>query len=397
MGTDARPDAELASDGARRLTFIVVDAHSVVEVSVSLSLSPPDLHALELAQTALLSRLDYRNTDAWRAVATTRVAQLIGADQAVFTPPRTPPGAAPLAEQAYDMEGADVTSARLDTAGPNARLRRRVETSHRLYRATLGATEIYVDWSLPKHRLGVDGVSIDPFPGELLTGRVVTNDHDEEPAGSESSGAFSERGLTFLKLLLPAFKAGVRTHLAFRVHHEALTGMLDMMADGAAVWDRAGNCRYRNRALIDLLAADTERALLERRLADVAQRTLARPVGNRHATALDAGDVTLVTAANRYRLQATYVAGLGAGEPWVLVLVWAARRLPSASLLRARYGLTPRQSEVAQRLAEGQSDVVIARALGISRRTAEHHAEAVRLSVGVHSRAALAAALQQSV
>jgi len=90
-------------------------------------------------------------------------------------------------------------------------------------------------------------------------------------------------------------------------------------------------------------------------------------------------------------------AALGAGEPWILVLVRPARRRPSAALLRTRYGLTPRQSEVAQRLAEGQSDVCIARALGISRRTAEHHAEAVRLSVGVHSRAALAAALQQSV
>jgi DNA-binding NarL/FixJ family response regulator len=394
VGTDARPDVELASEGASRLTFIVVDAHSVVEVSVSLSLSPPDLHALELAQTALLSRLDYRNTDAWRVVATTRVAQLIGADQAVFTPPRTPPGAAPLAEQAHDMEGADVTAARLDTAGPNARLRGRVETSRRLYRATLGAIEIYVDWALPKHRLGVDDISIDPFPGELLTGRVVTNHHDVEPAASESNGACSERGLTFLKLLLPAFKAGVRTHLAFRVHHEALTGMLDLMADGAAIWDRAGNCRYRNRALVDLLASDAERAPLERQLADVARRMLAR---RRNATVADAYEVTVETAANRYRLQARYAAALGAGEPWILVLVRPARRRPSAALLRTRYGLTPRQSEVAQRLAEGQSDVVVARALGISRRTAEHHAEAVRLSVGVHSRAALAAALQQSV
>ena len=366
---------------------------------MSFSLSAPDLHALERAQTALLSPLDYRNTDAWSVVASARVAQLIGADQAVFTPPRRTAGDARLRGHTSELKGADVASIRLDAAGTNARFRRRVEASHayHLYRATLGATEIYVDWTLPNYPLGVDDVGTDPFPGELFTGRHVTQDHEEEPADRTSSGTFGERGLTFLQLLLPAFKAGVRTHLAFRIPREALTGMLDRIADGAAVWDRAGNCRYRNHALMDLLAADAEHALLDRRLGEVAHRMLARRGGNRHATTADAYDVTVETAANRYQLQATYAAGLSGGEPWVLVLVRPARRLPSAALLRARYGLTPRQSEVAQRLAEGQSDVVIACALGISRRTAEHHAEAVRLSVGVHSRAALAAALQQSV
>ena len=361
---------------------------------MSLSLSAPDLHALERAQTALLSPLDYRNTDAWSVVASARVAQLVGADQAVFTPPRTTtPGTAPLRGQTPDLEDADVTSAGLVTT--NARFRH-VEAYRRyhLYRATLGSTEIYVDWSLPNHLLGTDDMGIDAFPVELFTGRHVNQDHNQEPADRESSGAFGERGLSFLQLLLPAFKAGVRTHLAFRVHREALTGMLDRIADGASVWDRAGNCRYRNRALVDLLATDADRARLERRLADVARRMLGR---QRHAAAADALDVMEETAANRYRLQATYAAGLGAGEPWVLVLVRPARRLPTAALLRARYGLTPRQSEVARLLALGQSDIIIARALGISRRTAEHHAEAVRLSLGVHSRAALAAALQQGV
>jgi len=96
-------------------------------------------------------------------------------------------------------------------------------------------------------------------------------------------------------------------------------------------------------------------------------------------------------------LQVTYTAGLDVAESCVLILVQTTRGIPSAELLRTRYGLTPRQSEVARRLAEGQSDAAIARALGISRRTAEHHAEAVRLSLGVRSRAALAAALQEGV
>jgi DNA-binding CsgD family transcriptional regulator/PAS domain-containing protein len=371
---------------------------------VSLTLSAGDLDALQQVQTSLLSPLDYPTSDAWRAEVTARVAQLFGADQVLFTLPRTTPGSALLGGQGYDIEGAGAAYvahyAALDTGMTETRRRRRLEVYHRdhLYdRATLGATEIHVDWALPNHLLDMEGMAFDPLPGELFACLHVEHDHDHRPADPEWSGAFGERGLTVLRVLLPAFKAGVRTHLAFLARREALAAMLDRLTDGAAVWDCVGHCRYRNRALVNLLAMDAERARLERTLADVARRMLARPGADGYAAAAGASDVTLATAATRYRLQATYTAGLGAAEPWVLVLVQAARHLPSPELLRTRYRLTPRQSEVAQRLAGGQSDVAIARALGISRRTAEHHAEAVRLSLGVHSRAALAAALQESV
>jgi DNA-binding CsgD family transcriptional regulator len=361
---------------------------------VSITLSPPDLHALDQAQTALLSPLDYRTTDTWRAVASARVAQLLGADQAVFTPPRAPHVPARLRVHRSRTERSDVASAGHDSCatGPRPVLPGAGNGRCHLYRATRGATELYVDWTLPDHLLDMDGIAFDPFPGELIARLHLADGHEREPDERISSNTFGERGLTFLRLLLPAFRSGVRTHLAFR---EALAGMLDQIADVAAIWDRTGTCRYRNRALVDLLATDAERGLLERRLADVALRMVARSGNSMHSRA--ARDFTLVTAANRYRLQATYATGLGRGEPWVLVLVRPARHLPSAELLRARYGLTPRQIEVAERLAEGQSDATIACALGISRRTAEHHAEAVRRSLGLHSRAALAAALQQVV
>jgi len=369
---------------------------------VSFTLSAADLDALEQAQTALLSPLDYPTSDAWRAEATARVARLLGADQAVFVLPRMTPGSALLDRQAYDIEGAGAAYAAHYAAldrGMTQTRRRRLEVYHRnhLYRATLGATEIYVDWARPNQLPGMEGMAFDPFPGELFACLQVAHDHDHGPADPESSGAFGERGLALLQLLLPAFKAGVRAHLAFLARGEALAGMLDRLAEGAAVWDRLGHCRYRNRALVDVLATDAERARLERTIADVARRMLARPGANRYAAAADASDLTLATAVTRYRLRATYAAGFGAAEPWVLVLVQPARRLPSPELLRAHYGLTPRQSEVAQRLAEGQPDAAIARALGISRRTAEHHAEAIRLRLGVHSRAALAAALKESL
>lgn len=363
---------------------------------MSLTLSAPDLQALELAQTALLSPLEYRTTDTWRAVASARVAKLLGADEAVFTPPRANHRTTVLGDHAGATHSDE--TAEVDTSASKARARCPVDVCRRyhLYRASLGGTEIYVDWVLPEPGEEADGPSFDPLHGELFACLHVVEGRNTALSPRESSDAFGERGLTFLRLLLPAFKAGVRTHLAFLVHRETLAGTLDRVADGAAVWDRAGNCRYRNRALVDLLASDPDRGL-DRRLADVARQMLARPVTHAQAAGAGGGDITLETTANRYRLQATYAAGLGAGDPWVLLLIRPARRLPSAELLQARFGLTPRQSEVARRLADGQSDAAIAQALGISRRTAEHHAEAVRLSLGVHSRAALAAALQQSV
>lgn len=370
---------------------------------MSLTLSARDLDALVRAQTALVSPLDYPTSDTWRAEATACVAQLLGADQVLFALPRTTPGSGLLYGQAYDIAGANAAYvahyAAVDTGMTETRRRRGLEVYHRdhLYnRATLGATEIHVDWALPHHLLDMEGIAFDPLPGESFACLHVEHDHDHGPADPESSGAFGERGLTLLRLLLPAFKAGVRTHLTFLARHEGLAALLDRLTDGAAVWDRVGHCRYRNRALVNLLATDAERARVERTLADVARRMLGRPGGNDH-TALAGSDVTLATAATRYRLQATYTAGLEAAEEWVLVLVQTARRLPASEAIRSRFGLTPRQSEVAQRLAEGQSDATVARALGISRRTAEHHAEAVRLRLSVHSRAALAAALQVGV
>jgi DNA-binding NarL/FixJ family response regulator len=333
-----------------------------------------------------------------------RVAQLLGADQVLFALPRTTAGSAPLYGYGCDLGRAVAAYvayyAALDTGMTETRRRRRLEVYHRDYlydRAKLSGTEIHVDWALPHHLLDMEGIAFDPLPGKSFACLHVEHDQDHSPTDPESSGAFGERGLTLLSLLLPAFKVGVRTHLAFLTRWEALADMLDRLTDGAAVWDRAGRCRYQNRTLAHLLATDAERMRIERVLAYVARRMLLQPGAGDHLVSADSLEITLVTAATRYRLQATYAAGLDAAEPWVLVLVQTARRLMPPELLRTRYGLTPRQSEVAQRLAEGQSDGAIARALGISRRTAEHHAEAVRLSIGVRSRAALVAALQGGV
>lgn len=98
------------------------------------------------------------------------------------------------------------------------------------------------------------------------------------------------------------------------------------------------------------------------------------------------------------RLQGTYV-GLELFGPGGSVLVGV--RLPpadhcSSERLHQRFGLTRKQSRVAQLLVEGLRNDEIARRLFISPHTARHHVEQVRLKVGGHTRAAVAARIFQA-
>ena len=71
--------------------------------------------------------------------------------------------------------------------------------------------------------------------------------------------------------------------------------------------------------------------------------------------------------------------------------------LPAAAApqLQIEYGMTPRQVEVALLLAEGCSNITVARRLGISPHTARHHTQRVLGKLGVHSRAEAGARLRR--
>jgi DNA-binding CsgD family transcriptional regulator len=62
--------------------------------------------------------------------------------------------------------------------------------------------------------------------------------------------------------------------------------------------------------------------------------------------------------------------------------------------LQMQFGLTARETEVAMLLAQGRSNVVIAKTLGISTHTARHHTQRVLGKMKVHSRAEAGAKLR---
>jgi len=74
----------------------------------------------------------------------------------------------------------------------------------------------------------------------------------------------------------------------------------------------------------------------------------------------------------------------------VLVVVERpARELPSGERLAGRFGLSPREAQVALLLAERRSNTEIASALGISPHTAKRHTERVLGKLGVSTRRAV--------
>lgn len=102
------------------------------------------------------------------------------------------------------------------------------------------------------------------------------------------------------------------------------------------------------------------------------------------------------TSRARYRLRAVRLGPdvLGEEPGAVVVDVEEAGRKPiGAAELRARFSLTPREVEVADLIVRGLSDAAIATRLGISRRTAEHHAAHVRRKLGLSARTAIPALL----
>ncbi len=207
-------------------------------------------------------------------------------------------------------------------------------------------------------------------------------------------GEVTEHGLG---ALLPALSAGFGALARLGNARRAIAALLDALEDGAVVFDPDGRrVLERNAALSALIAAEPDRAGLERTVLEAAL-----PAAWLGSSAKSGSAVPNAGALSRgwrsasgmtYRLRAVRLAsGSLAAHEAVLVLVQrVGPAVPQAAELMRRFGLTRREADVAHRLAYGRSDREIAKELGLSPHTVRHHAEAVFIKTGVTSRKALA-------
>jgi hypothetical protein len=138
----------------------------------------------------------------------------------------------------------------------------------------------------------------------------------------------------------------------------------DRDRDAILLWDQhQGRELYRNRFFSKLSACDPGGALLAAAMIRFAQRWSVASMG-RPVPEVD-------THHGCYRLSASHLpAGLfGRDEALVVAAQRIDPALPSARQLAAGWGLSFREAEIALALAHGQTDVSIARTLGISPHT----------------------------
>jgi DNA-binding NarL/FixJ family response regulator len=170
--------------------------------------------------------------------------------------------------------------------------------------------------------------------------------------------------------------------------------VVDASDDGIAFFDAAGRLTHLNPSLERVLRADPQSRLVLDAARDMAMAFGA--TGELHGAEVLHAHATIerrvATGGADYLLRATRGgAVLGPDGATIIVVHCRGRRPDDQALLRARFGLTSREAEVAALLASGSSNKAIATKLGVMESTARRHTEGVFRKLGVNSRAEVAA------
>lgn len=355
---------------------------------MSITLSSSDLAQLESALTTLVSPLHYERVSDWRTASRLAVERVIDADRSA--------GMLPCADEPFGECHPDLLPAITDyinyyhTLDVGLQVRRRelgLEVCHwsAVYdmKQLLG-TEIYNDFSRPHGMLDCTGLVYDFDPTLPPAGLLYYHEREE-------SRPFGDRGLALLRLLMPAFKAGVESCLRLATQRAALSRLFDTLENAFACFDARGHLVQQNSAMTTLLSAEPERERLLAHMHSAATDiSTSMQRAARHVRSMPRTPpwLELRTASRRYRMSTSLLpAGLLATQPLTVVALDPVGAQPrSAAELRTSYGLTPREIEIARLLASRRAAGEIATALGISTHTARRHTERVFTKLGVHSR-----------
>lgn len=366
---------------------------------MSLTLTTRELEHLARAAELLLSPLDHDTADAWRSAVNRELMQLLNADSAGFLLPVST-GLALYSDE-HDpaqlsrypdypppplLDGTPLWEQIVDWG---------VMTLSRGYGEDY---HLYLDSVYYQDYAGANGahdtlVSATSLGGPGAGGLACMHFWHDRPDGR----LFGEREIALLRLLHPAFRAGVQAHAAGATERARLIAAFDALGHAVLVRDGAGRVLHETAALAALLAADPEADTLRGELMAVGTALRLAP---RHASGPPRdptpplAEVEVRTELARYALRASH-AGTGDGTGR-LILAAIERKTPlplGDEALRAAYGLTPAEIRVARRLGRGWSNGQIAEDLVMSPHTARRHTERVFHKMGVGSRAEIGAKL----
>jgi DNA-binding CsgD family transcriptional regulator len=374
-----------------------------MEDRVGLTLSTTDLARLHDTTQVLLSPSEYDDPDAWGTAVLRRLEALFNADRSLLFLPA--PGGLMLVTEsvpsemvpAFHSTFSRVEEGRLrsDRSDVDSVLEARtaarmdVFTNQRLLGLTAESPEMvpwYHDVIVPSGVRHGSGVALSLPSGEAWL-CVAHSSPADDPFGVEA-------GLELLRLLLPAFRAGVEQVVNQGRSGRGLIHGLEQLGHAFVAFDLDGHEIVRSRILDQALAGDPEGpdVLAHAGHMAAALARLRRGTGRPPpASPTAAAHRDVITPAGLYRLRCAFLPA-GALDPDETVMVAVdppGRRLPSRRELQHRFGLTGREAETTLLLAAGASNKQIAAELGISPHTVRTHAERIFRKLGVRSRKAL--------
>lgn len=364
----------------------------------------PDLERLVQAQRTLLSPFDLTKLDRWVQTACAAVRTVAECDHTLFFLPTPSPRLSPSVLAAYEeaFTGLWGDAPAWDDPLLNTAWEARrgagggvFHERHLSTRDVVEASPFYQEALRPHGIRHVIGLAVDAPNGQEYS-VVAAYERPDAPA-------FCDETLLRFRLLYPAFEAFARTHARFQAESDvrvaALATTVDAFEFPILLIDVDGHELHWNRALIDLLGRERKSTrLLEAVHAWARHLAQLRKFRYENAELALAPPPRIVqTGQGRYRIYGVPLDSALLGQEGALItLQCIGPPFPQAGVLRGRFGLTPREAEVALLLARGRTDREIADTLAISHSTARHHVEHVLQKLDVRSRAGVAARLWEA-
>jgi DNA-binding CsgD family transcriptional regulator len=358
---------------------------------MSLCLSSEDLEHLTEATRLLLSPLEFPTVDEWRSAVNRQLKTLLHADSAGFLLPMAE-GIALYSDEhdpAALSRYPELTPPGLSDGTPI--WARSIELGVTTLREGYGQdyesylqTAYHNEFAAPNRAFDTLGAwcSLGGADASSAASLQLWHSHPTRQC-------FGAREVTLLRLLLPAFRAGVLAQLAWSSYSAQLLQTLDSLEQPALVGDISGRVVHQTPALRVALGADPEHDRLRAEMLD-----LLKDVGDLARTSAQLDYLPTVvrsvtTLTGRYRVRACLYgeSKTGSCDFVIVALEFLGRCIVGCEDLRARYGLTPAEIRVALLLARGKSNIEIAQELFISPHTSKRHTEHVLHKLGARSRA----------
>ena len=353
-------------------------------------LNPRAQTALQAALAVLLSPLDAVDANAWRGDVSRTLTDLLGADRASFEL------AMPNISQMYSEDHAQPT---LDAymkyyrAIDIGRIQREKlglevwnrQLLHGRHLPEFYKSEIHTDFLVPIGIRDSMGLTVE-VPG--LSTPATLFFHKERTGTTQ----FGVRGLAFLGLLLPAFKAGVRDLVRYSHQRVSLSTHLDSLIEGIRIVDLEGRVIHQNPSFTTVVTGNPVEQKAEEAISEIVTE-LSLLTRDRHGNimALAGAQVRreIFTDTSSYEVRGSFLGRelLGAEVRVAISLQKIASPAGlSDEALQRRFSLSEREIEVARCLARGDSTKEIALSCGMSPHTARRHTEKIFVKLGVRNR-----------